>query len=175
MLFRHYKGTNAFGWPGFGRRMPGACLDRAPCEVHAAMQSTDCLFCKIVKGEIPCAKVYETEDLMAFMDIAPAAPGHVLIVPKAHYPTLLELPEALGNTLLGSLKSVGRAVMDVTGATGFNVAINTFESAGQVVFHAHLHVIPRISGDGLSPWPGKPYDSSETMARLAASIRDRLA
>jgi histidine triad (HIT) family protein len=139
------------------------------------MPSTDCLFCKIVRGEIPCVKVYETGEILAFLDIAPAAPGHVVIVPKAHYPTLLDVPEELGSALLGAVKRVGRASLEALGATGFNVAINTFESAGQVVFHAHLHVIPRQSGDGLSPWTGKPYDSNETMARLAASIRSRIA
>ncbi len=139
------------------------------------MQSADCLFCKIVRGEIPCARVYETEEVLAFLDIAPAAPGHVVIVPKAHYPPLLDVPEDLGCALLGAVKQVGRAAMAACGATGFNVAVNTFESAGQVVFHAHIHVIPRQSGDGLSPWAGKPYDSNETMARLAAAIRSRIA
>lgn len=138
------------------------------------MQHTDCLFCKIVKGEIPCAQVYETDHVLAFLDIAPATPGHVLVLPKAHYPTLLDLPESLDGLLLAAVKRVGRGVMAATEATGVNVIVNTFASAGQMVFHAHFHVIPRISGDGLSPWPGKPYDSNETMQRLAEEVRRRI-
>jgi histidine triad (HIT) family protein len=138
------------------------------------MRQADCLFCKIIRGEIPCAKVFETEHVLAFLDIAPASPGHTLVVPKAHFPTLPELPEALGGPLLDALSRVGRAVMAATGATGFNVLANTFESAGQVVFHAHWHVIGRTGGDGLLPWPGKPYDNNETMARLAEEIRRRI-
>jgi len=138
------------------------------------MAQTDCLFCRIVKGEIPCTKIYETDRLLSFLDIAPAAPGHALIVPKAHAPTLFELPPALGAELLDATQRVGRAVMAATGATGMNVLVNTFASAGQVVLHAHLHVIPRIEGDGLTAWAGKPYAKNEDMLRLAEDIRRRI-
>lgn len=138
------------------------------------MSHADCLFCKIIRGEIPCAKVYETERLLGFLDISPVTPGHALVVPKAHYSTLLELPADLGAPILEAASSLGQAIMAVTGATGFNVIANTNEAAGQVVFHAHFHVIGRTSGDELPPWPGTPYDSNETLARLAETIRHRL-
>lgn len=138
------------------------------------MPQADCLFCKIIRGEIPCAKVYETEHILSFLDISPVSPGHALVVPKEHYPTLLELPGALGGCVLEAAAVVGRAVMAATGATGFNVIANTFASAGQVVFHAHFHVIGRTEGDALPPWPGTPYDSNETLARLAETIRHRI-
>lgn len=139
------------------------------------MSQADCLFCKIVRGEIPCAKIYETDQLLSFLDISPVTPGHALVVPKAHYPTLLDMPGDLGGPILLAASAVGRAIMAATGATGFNVVANTFEAAGQVVFHAHFHVIGRTGGDGLPPWPGTPYDSNETLARLAETIRHRLA
>lgn len=138
------------------------------------MSATDCLFCKIIQGTIPCAKVFETDRVLAFLDIAPSAPGHALVLPKEHHPTLLDLPRELSGDLLEAVQRVGRAVMDATGATGLNVLANTYASAGQVIFHAHLHLIPRTSGDGLVDWPGTPYDSNETMARLAEAIRGRI-
>ena len=138
------------------------------------MPQVDCLFCKIIQGEIPCAKVYETDRILAFLDISPVSPGHALVLPKAHYPTLLDMPGDQGAPLLEAVTAVGRAVMAATGATGFNVVANTFAPAGQVVFHAHFHVIGRTEGDGLPVWPGTPYDSNETLARLAETIRQRI-
>ena len=158
-----------------GGQLPGDRFCRRPCEVANAMSQTDCLFCKIAAGAIPCANVFETEQLLAFLDIAPATPGHTLIVPKVHYETLLDAPAELGTALLRAVQTVGRAVMDATGATGFNVLANTFASAGQVVMHAHIHVIPRSAGDGLTPWSGKPYASNEAMQRLAEDLRRRIA
>lgn len=157
-----------------GSGPPVSRFPKRPCEVTSVMAQTDCLFCKIVKGEIPCIKVYETDRLLSFLDIAPAAPGHALIVPKEHAPTLLDLPPAMGAELLDAVQRVGRAVMAATGATGMNVLANTFASAGQVVLHAHLHVIPRTEDDGLAPWTGKPYASNEAMLRLAEDIRSRI-
>lgn len=156
-------------------QLTGRRIVRRHCEVVNAMSQTDCLFCKIVAGEIPCVKIFETEQLLAFLDIAPATPGHTLIVPKDHYATLLDAPASLGTALLDAVQVVGRATMDATGATGFNVLANTFASAGQVVMHAHIHVIPRAAGDGLTPWSGKPYASNEAMQQLAETLRRHIA
>ena len=138
------------------------------------MPHTNCIFCRIVTGEIPCVKIYETDQVLAFLDIAPVAPGHVLIIPKAHYATLFEMPEELGAALLAAQKLVGRAILAATGTTGLNVQMNNFESAGQVVFHAHLHLIPRRAGDGLALWPGTPYADGPAMTALAEAIRHAL-
>lgn len=135
------------------------------------MPETDCIFCKIVKGDIPCAKLLETDRVLAFLDIAPVAPGHALVIPKAHHPTLFELPEELAAEMLDAQKRLGRAILAATGATGLNVQMNNFESAGQVVFHAHLHLIPRRAGDGLALWPGTPYADNAAMASLAEKVR----
>lgn len=139
------------------------------------MPDADCIFCKIVKGDIPCAKVYESEDLLAFLDIAPVVPGHVLVIPKAHHVNLFDLPEALGSRLFAALAPIGTAVMAATGATGLNVQVNNNAAAGQMVFHAHVHLIPRRDGDGLQLWPGHPYADAAARETMAAAVRQALA
>ena len=146
----------------------------AHAETPKAMSEMDCIFCKIVKGDIPCARLYETEHVLAFLDVAPVAPGHALVIPKVHYPTLFDLPEELGGRLFAALAPVARAVMAATQATGVNVQMNNYESAGQVVFHAHLHLIPRRAGDGLALWPGHPYSDGAAMQALARAARQAL-
>lgn len=135
-------------------------------------KDTDCVFCKIVAGEIPCAKVYESETCLAFLDIAPVCPGHALVLPKAHCATLMDLPAELGGDLMETLSKVGKAVMEATGADGLNLMQNNFEAAGQLVHHAHFHLIPRFKEDGLWLWPQSAYDDRDEMNRLAKSIAD---
>lgn len=129
-----------------------------------------CIFCKIIEGVIPCAKVYETDNVLAFLDIQPIHPGHALIIPKKHYANLFELPSELGSELLDVARRVGDAVVTATGADGLNLVMNNNEAAGQLVFHAHWHIIPRFSDDGLAFWPQKAYESSEAMTRMAEAI-----
>ncbi|EHJ48390.1 histidine triad (HIT) protein [Solidesulfovibrio carbinoliphilus subsp. oakridgensis] len=138
------------------------------------MEHADCLFCKIVKGAIPCAKVYETEAVLAFLDINPVTPGHTLVIPKAHHPTLFDLPEEVGCRLFAALPPLGRAILEATGATGLNVQMNNRESAGQVIFHAHLHLIPRRAGDGLHLWPSRPYPDDAAREAVARAVREAL-
>lgn len=135
----------------------------------------NCIFCKIIAGELPCAKVYEDENILAFLDISPAAKGHTLVITKGHYPTLLDMPADLGVSLVKALKLVAAALQAETGASGFNCVQNNFSAAGQMVFHSHWHVIPRQENDGLRPWPGGGYDSNEEMQRLAMSINAKIA
>lgn len=135
----------------------------------------DCVFCKIAAGEIPSAKVYEDDDVLAFMDISPAAHGHVLVVPKAHFPNLLEADDEAVAKVMAVAKRVAQAQMKVLGADGVNVFQTNFPAAGQTVFHLHFHVIPRFDGDGLfKNWPPRPYASPEEAARIADSIRSAL-
>ena len=135
----------------------------------------DCIFCKIVQGEIPCAKVYETDAVLAFLDIAPVNKGHTLIVPKSHYSTLFDVPPEFGHDLLLAMRTVGKVLMDVTGATGLNMGMNNFRTAGQLVFHAHWHLIPRFDGDGLTLWEQKAYDDKDEINRLARAVREHIA
>lgn len=134
----------------------------------------ECLFCKIISREIPCFKVFEDSHILAFLDINPAAKGHTLVVPKHHAPTLLEMPVSGAEPLVTALQRVGRALMAETGAEGFNCIQNNFQAAGQVIFHAHWHVIPRFSSDNLLDFPsGNPLPQDE-MQLLAASLHNRL-
>jgi histidine triad (HIT) family protein len=133
-------------------------------------RDADCIFCKIVAGAIPGARVYESGGCLAFLDIAPVHPGHVLVMPKGHYPTLMDIPPELGAELTDTLSRVGRAVMEATAADGLNLMQNNYEAAGQVVHHAHFHLIPRHSGDGLTLWPQSAYENPDEMSRLAKTI-----
>ncbi|MDP2846866.1 MAG: HIT family protein [Humidesulfovibrio sp.] len=134
----------------------------------------DCIFCKIIGGQIPAAKIYDRGGVYAFLDIAPVNKGHALVVPKSHHETLFDLPEDLGREVLVALKVVGQAVMTATGASGLNVGMNNFESAGQLVHHAHFHLIPRHAGDGLTLWTQHAYESVEDMQKLAQAIRSAI-
>jgi histidine triad (HIT) family protein len=108
----------------------------------------ECIFCKIVAGEIPTTKVYEDDKLLAFMDRAPANVGHTLVIPKAHHEILTDIPEDLLTEMTLLTKKVARATLSALAAEGFNIMMNNKEVAGQVVPHAHIHVIPRFQGDG---------------------------
>ncbi|MDR0826310.1 MAG: HIT family protein [Desulfovibrio sp.] len=135
----------------------------------------DCIFCKIVSGTIPSACVYEDADVYAFLDINPISRGHALVVPRGHYPTLLDLPAGEGEALLSALRRVAGALMAECGCGGFNCISNNFGVAGQVVPHFHWHIVPRVDGDGLSAWPGGKYKDNAGMGQLAKSIKERAA
>jgi len=91
----------------------------------------DCIFCKIIRGEIPCAKVYETHTVLAFLDIAPVNKGHALVIPKAHYENIWELPASLATEMLVAVQTVGQALKDGLGAQGMNLGMNNGAAAGQ--------------------------------------------
>ena len=138
------------------------------------MTDDRCIFCRIVRGEIPCHEIYSTDTVLAFLDISPVTAGHALVIPKAHHATLFELPADTGRDLTLALQAVGKKVMAATKAQGLNVGMNVFEAAGQLVLHAHYHLIPRYDGDGLILWPQTPADDHEQLAKLARSIREGL-
>ena len=108
----------------------------------------DNIFSKIIDGTIPCYKVFETEHALAFMDAFPVADGHCLLVPKAKgYPTVMDMPEDIAAHVLKELPRLCKAVKAATGCAGVNIVQNNGEAAGQLVFHAHFHVIPRGVSD----------------------------
>ncbi len=121
----------------------------------------DCIFCKIVKGEAPSHKVYETEKVLAFLSIGPVNKGHALVIPKEHYENVFDIPENLLKDAIAAVKKVSAAVMKATDAHGIVISQNNHAPAGQVVFHFHFHVIPRYSHDGLKLWPHKKYEGNE--------------
>ncbi len=114
---------------------------------------SDCLFCKIIEGEIPSSKVYEDEHVLAFLDINPVKAGHTLVIPKAHGADLTESSEKDLRRVMTVVKQIAPTIKSVVKADGFNVTSNIGTAAGQSVFHTHLHIIPRYEGDGLAAWP----------------------
>jgi histidine triad (HIT) family protein len=128
----------------------------------------DCIFCKIVAGELPSYKVYEDGNVLAFLDIAPINKGHVLVIPKKHYETTLETPDELVTHLALTVKKIAAAVMHATGAHAVNIGINNGAESGQVVFHTHWHIMPRFSGDGYELWKGKDTAYGEGEANIIA-------
>ncbi|HHE36190.1 MAG TPA: HIT family protein [Candidatus Woesearchaeota archaeon] len=133
----------------------------------------NCVFCKIVRGEIPCSKVYEDKEFLAFLDIKPINKGHTLVVPKTHCKNLLDFPRAEETDLVEFIKKVAGAVVKAVNAEGFNLGMNNGSVAGQVIEHAHFHIIPRFSDDGLKHWPHKEYKEGE-MEEIAEKIKSCL-
>lgn len=116
--------------------------------------NNDCIFCKIAKEEIPCVKVYEDKDVLAFLDIAPVNIGHTLVIPKKHFKDIHEVPETLVGEMMRAVKKISTALRSLP-CDGVNAVMNNEGAAGQVVFHAHIHVIPRFKNDGFELWHGK--------------------
>lgn len=135
---------------------------------------SDCLFCKIVSGEIPSHKVYEDDKFLAFLDINPVNLGHTLVIPKDHYETLFDTPDGVLSEILPIAKKIARVVMEVTGAGGFNLNQNNYSVAGQVVDHLHFHIVPRFEDDGLELWPGEQYEDDNKAEELAKKISQNL-
>ena len=121
----------------------------------------DCIFCKIAAGEIPGYKIYEADGTLAFLDIAPVNPGHVLVIPKKHYKNMEEIPDDELGAVMVAIKKIGRAIKNGLDATGYNINLNNDPIAGQIIPHLHFHIIPRRAGDGLKLWPQGEYGAGE--------------
>lgn len=133
----------------------------------------DSVFTKIIKREIPAEIVYEDEDTIAFLDISPTNPGHTLVVPKKPARNVFDIDEESWVNLYRVVRKLAPAVRDAAGAEGANIIINNEAAAGQEVFHAHVHIIPRFGNDGLKHWPKKDYKEGEKAA-VAEKIRAAL-
>jgi histidine triad (HIT) family protein len=121
----------------------------------------DCIFCKIAQGELPSEKIYEDDKVLAFLDINPVNNGHTLLITKDHYENFLSLPDDLMSYVFKKAKLIAQAVSKGTDSDGFNLGINNGSAAGQMIFHCHLHIIPRKENDGIKMWPGKEYQDGE--------------
>ncbi len=130
----------------------------------------DCIFCKITKGEVPSEKIYEDENSYAFLDIKPNNPGHTLLIPKIHARNIFDIPHDKLCALMDPLKKISHAVKDAMNASGVNIAMNNEPSAGQIVFHAHIHIIPRFNGDNMKH---KTFTEKE-MRDFAEKIKTRI-
>lgn len=133
----------------------------------------DCIFCKIVGGEIPSYKVYEDDNVLAFLDITPVNPGHTLVIPKKHYENLFDLPEEEAKKLIVAIKKIAPAVLAGTGAKGFNLGLNNGGTAGQIVNHIHFHIMPRFENDDYELWHGQAYMDGQA-AEVLEKIKNNL-
>ena len=133
----------------------------------------DCIFCKIIRKEIPAAVVYENDRTLAFLDIMPVNPGHALVVPKEHFADFASTPAELLGDIAAVAQKVAKAATEATESPAFNIGVNNGHAAGQVVAHMHLHVMPRHDGDGYDLWHGKAYGKGE-MERVAEAMRKSL-
>ena len=126
----------------------------------------NCIFCQIIAGEIPSYKVYEDDQVFAFLDIAPINYGHILVIPKKHAANLEEIEASELEPLMRVVKLLGAAVIKSSVAEGYNVVVNNNAAAGQIVPHLHFHIIPRNTCDSLSTWPGGKYGDGEAEEAL---------
>jgi histidine triad (HIT) family protein len=134
---------------------------------------SNCIFCKIIEGTIPAVKVYEDMHTYAFLDIKPVNLGHTLVIPKKHMANLYELEDGYRESMINTAQKIARAIKSELKADGVNLGMNNDEAAGQIIFHAHLHVIPRFKDDGLVHWGHTEVTKEqleETGKKLSASL-----
>ncbi len=135
----------------------------------------ECIFCKIIKGEIPSYKVYEDDKIIAFLDINPTNKGHTLVAPKEHYENTLETSDKLVAHLAVVSKIISKAVIRATGTHACNIGINNGAESGQIIFHTHWHIIPRFANDGYQLWQGKDVIYAEGEAQeIAEKIKRKI-
>jgi len=134
----------------------------------------DCVFCKMVAGQIPVVPVHEDEVVLAFLDIGPVSDGHTLVIPKQHCAMIHECDPQVLSAVAGRLGRIAKAVAEAMNADGYNVLANNGSAAGQVVEHLHFHIIPRKTGDRvLTGWPSYKYPKGR-IEEIAARIRRAL-
>lgn len=137
-------------------------------------RNEDCVFCKIIRGELPAYIVFEDDLSLAFLDAKPVFPGHTLLVPRQHYETLIDLPGPLVGPLFQNAQLLARAMETGLKADGTFVAINSHVS--QSVPHMHIHVVPRRYGDGLKGffWPRQKYKDQEEILAIQNTLRSTI-
>jgi histidine triad (HIT) family protein len=139
------------------------------------MKKDNCIFCKIAAGEIPSYTIYEDGDFKAFMDISPASKGHTVLIPKEHADNLFELNEETASKVLPIAAKVAKALKAELGCDGLNLLQNNGETAGQTVFHFHMHLIPRYNEDKVKiKWVEEEY-VGEPLKDLSERIRKHIS
>ena len=134
----------------------------------------DCLFCKIIRGEIPSTKIYEVENTFAFLSINPNNHGHTLVIPKKHFRNMFDMDENTATTFALVVRKISKGVFEGAKAEGANIIMNNEAPAGQAVFHAHVHIIPRFVHDGLHSWDKNvPYQDGEA-EQVAQDIKAKI-
>ena len=128
------------------------------------------IFQKVLSGEIPADKVYETDRVFAFLDIKPVNKGHTLVIPKTPVKDIFDLSDEDASHLMRAIVTVAQAVKKAAGVPGVNVISNNGQAAGQEVFHLHFHIIPRHAKEEFSPLPHTAYESDEERSQIAKNI-----
>lgn len=141
--------------------------------LHESSQSPT-VFTKIANGEIPSARVYEDDETLAFMDINPASRGHTLVISRGEYPTLLDVPPDVVAAVAHTTQRIARAIMRALTPDGFNVMQNNGSAAGQVVFHYHVHIVPRWKDDHVSPFGRQKGADPAELETIAQTIKAHL-
>ncbi len=131
----------------------------------------DTIFSKIINKEIPSEIIYEDDDVMAFLDITPINPGATLVVPKKQSRNILDIDSESWGKVMEVVRIIAPIVKEVTNADGINIMMNNEKPAGQMVFHSHVHVIPRHENDDVPAWHGKEYKEGE-MVKMAEKLRE---
>ncbi len=132
----------------------------------------ECIFCKIVRGDIPSYKIYEDDKVSAFLDIMPVNKGHVLVVPREHYENMIDAPSEVLCNIMAVIKKIIPAILKSVDAKGFNLGMNNGEIAGQAVPHLHFHIMPRFSNDGHRLFEQGAYNSGEAEEIQEAIVND---
>lgn len=135
----------------------------------------NCVFCKIIAGELPSYKVYEDDRTLAFLDINPINQGHTLVIPRnTNVKNIFDVPKDDWIAMTAIVHKIAAAIESTTNADGVNIMMNNREHAGQIVDHPHIHIIPRFKGDGLQLWPHKKYaegEAEELQGRIRGALR----
>jgi histidine triad (HIT) family protein len=138
------------------------------------MSAQECIFCKIVSGQIPATKIYEDDVVVAFLDIGPISDGHTLVLPRQHVENVHSCPPELLGQVWTRLGKIAGAIASAVGADGYNVLCNNGEVAGQVVDHLHFHIVPRRAGDRVfTQWPSYKYPKGRA-EDIAVKIKSNL-
>ena len=132
--------------------------------------SGDCIFCKIIKGEIPSYKIYEDDKTYAFLDIKRDTIGHTLVIPKQHCTNILDCDEEYLSAVANAVKKISNHYVDNCGFSGVNIINASGVSAQQTVFHFHVHIIPRKDDDGMDLWPLGEGDDNMDLAVVAKQL-----
>jgi histidine triad (HIT) family protein len=132
----------------------------------------ECIFCKIVKGEVPAAKIYDDHDVMAFLDINPATPGHALVIPKKHSTNIMDTDERTFEKVMCVVKVVSERVKSRLNADGINVLQNNGRQSGQLVDHLHVHIIPRYTNDNFVLRFPRASVSQEDMKKIQEKLSE---
>ncbi|WP_257349426.1 HIT family protein [Pseudalkalibacillus decolorationis] len=138
----------------------------------------DCIFCKIINGEIPSSKIYEDEHVLAFLDISQVTKGHTLVIPKEHHKDIYELPSQVAERIYSVIPKISNSIKHVFQPIGLNLLNNNEEPAGQTVFHYHVHILPRYrKGDGFGTiWKSHQEEySSDDLQNIASQISEGIS